>query len=49
LLKGNVRADYIPAAGSFEVEADDVFGSGMMPPREWALGVLGHKWWLNAG
>lgn len=49
LLKGNVRADYIPAAGSFEVETDDVFGSGMMPPREWALGILGHKWWLNAG
>jgi lipopolysaccharide transport system ATP-binding protein len=47
LLKGNVQADYIPYAGHFEVEADDIFGTGMFPPREYALCILGHKWWLN--
>lgn len=49
LLKGNVRADLIHFAGSFDVEADDVFGTGMYPPREWVMGILGHNWWLNEG
>jgi len=47
LLKGNARADYLPYAGFFDIEADDFFGTGMLPPREWVLGVLGHQWWLN--
>jgi lipopolysaccharide transport system ATP-binding protein len=44
LLKGNVRADYLPYAGRFDVEPDDTYGSGMMPPRDWALCVLRHRW-----
>jgi hypothetical protein len=47
LLKGNARADLVPYAGHFDVEADDLFGSGMVPPREWVLFMLGHSWWLN--
>ena len=47
LLKGNVRADYIPYAGYFDVEADDIFGTGMFPPREYVLCILGHQWWFN--
>jgi len=47
LLKGNVRADLVPYAGYFDVEADDLFGSGMVPPRDWVLYMLGHSWWLN--
>ncbi len=44
LLKGNVRADYIPFAGSFDVEADDSFGSGILPARDWALCLLNQQW-----
>jgi lipopolysaccharide transport system ATP-binding protein len=47
LLKGNVQADFVPYGGYFDVEADDIFGTGMFPPREYVLGVLGHKWWAN--
>lgn len=47
LLKGNVRADYIDHAGYFDVEADDIFGTGMIPPRDWVMGILKHQWWLN--
>ena len=47
LLKGNVQADLIPHAGTFEVHDDDVFGTGMMPPRDWVRYVLGQRWWLE--
>lgn len=47
LLRGNVRADYVPFAGYFDVEADDIYGSGMIPPRDWVRYTLGHTWWLN--
>jgi lipopolysaccharide transport system ATP-binding protein len=48
LLQGNVQADYVPYAGSFEVHDDDVYGSGMMPPRDWVRYVLGQRWSLDA-
>ena len=47
LLKGNVQADYVPYAGYFDIEVDDIFGSGMMPERDWVMCVLRHQWWLN--
>lgn len=47
LLKGNVQADYVTYAGHFDIEADDIFGTGMFPPREYVLCMLGHKWWLD--
>jgi len=47
LLKGDSRADYLSNAGFFDVEVDDFFGSGKIPPRDWVLGLLGHKWWVN--
>jgi lipopolysaccharide transport system ATP-binding protein len=47
LLKGNTRADHVPYAGAFDVEAEDFFGSGMTPPRDWVVGMLKHEWWLN--
>jgi lipopolysaccharide transport system ATP-binding protein len=47
LLKGNVRADYVPNAGYFDVEVGDVFGTGMVPTRDWVLCVLGQQWLLN--
>ena len=48
LLQGNVQADYVPYAGSFEVHEDDVFGTGMLPPRDWVRYVLGQRWSLSA-
>lgn len=49
LMKGNVRADYIPCAGWLDVEAGEAQpgGSGTMPPRDWALCLLAHEWRLN--
>jgi len=47
LLKGNARADYLPYAGHFDVATDDFFGTGMLPPRDWVLCVLGQSWQLN--
>jgi lipopolysaccharide transport system ATP-binding protein len=47
LLKGNARADYLPYAGHFDVATDDIFGTGMLPPRDWVLCVLGQSWQLN--
>jgi lipopolysaccharide transport system ATP-binding protein len=44
LEKGGVMADYIQYAGYFDVEADDVYRSGKIPPRNWVLCVLPHKW-----
>jgi lipopolysaccharide transport system ATP-binding protein len=44
LLKGNVRADYVPYAGFFDVVHDDVYGTGMLPPRDWVRYVLGQRW-----
>jgi lipopolysaccharide transport system ATP-binding protein len=48
LLKGNVRADYISGAGSFDVEADETSGAGILPTRDWALCLLRHKWQLDS-
>lgn len=47
LLKGNARADFVPRATFFDVHEDDVFGSGMLPPREWVRYILGQRWWLE--
>ncbi len=47
LLKGGVIADYIQYAASFDVEVEDVYGSGKMPTRNWVLCILRHRWRLN--
>jgi len=48
LLRANVRADLVQRADSFEVGVEDVYGTGMvLPGREWALCVVGQKWWLH--
>jgi lipopolysaccharide transport system ATP-binding protein len=49
LLKGNARADYVPYAGHFDVAHDDVFGTGMLPERDWVRYVLGQRWLLEEG
>ena len=47
LLKGAAVADYVPYAGHFDVEADDVYGSGKVPSRNWVLCVLKHEWLIE--
>jgi lipopolysaccharide transport system ATP-binding protein len=47
LLKGNVQADYVHYAGAFDVRDEDVFGTGMVPPRGWVRYVLGQRWSLD--
>jgi len=47
LLKGAAVADYVPYAGHFDVEADDVYGSGKVPSRNWTLCVLKHEWLIE--
>jgi lipopolysaccharide transport system ATP-binding protein len=49
LFKGPMMSDYIQYAGYFDVEQSDVYGSGKLPPRNWVLCVLKHKWLLNGG
>jgi lipopolysaccharide transport system ATP-binding protein len=49
LLKGNDRADMVPYAGFFDVEADDFYGTGMMPPREWVMSVIHQEWSPSGG
>jgi lipopolysaccharide transport system ATP-binding protein len=46
VLKGNVRADYVPYAACFDVEPDDTAGSSTLP-REWAMFLLGNTWRVN--
>jgi lipopolysaccharide transport system ATP-binding protein len=49
VLKGNVQADYVHYAGAFDVQDEDLFGTGMVPPRGWVRYVLGQRWSLDAG
>jgi lipopolysaccharide transport system ATP-binding protein len=44
LLKGGVMADYLQHAARFDIEAEDVYGSGKTPPRDWVLCILKHEW-----
>jgi lipopolysaccharide transport system ATP-binding protein len=48
LLQGNVQADLVPYAGSFDVADADVYGTGMLPPRDWVRYVLGQRWSLES-
>jgi lipopolysaccharide transport system ATP-binding protein len=49
LFKGGTMVDYVQYAAWFDVEAEDVYGSGKVPGRDWVLCVLHHKWLLNGG
>lgn len=44
LLKGGGEADYVHRACEFDVESEDVFGTGRMPERKWALSLVRHDW-----
>ena len=44
LFRGTAIADYIEQAASFDVEAGEFYSTGRVPPREWVLCLLKHKW-----
>jgi lipopolysaccharide transport system ATP-binding protein len=44
LTRGSQVADHVHYAAYFDVEADDVYGTGKLPPRDWVLAVLDHQW-----
>jgi len=44
IFRGNSMSDHIEHAATFDVEADDVYGTGKVPQREEALCLLRQKW-----
>jgi lipopolysaccharide transport system ATP-binding protein len=44
LFRGAAMADHIERAVSFDVEADEFYQTGRVPPRDWVLCLLQHKW-----
>jgi len=44
LQKGGAMADYVQYAAFFDVEAEDIHGSGKVPPRQWVLNVISQEW-----
>jgi lipopolysaccharide transport system ATP-binding protein len=44
VFKGSTQTDYIQQAAYFDVEAEDLYGSGKIPPRDWVLCILKHTW-----
>ena len=42
--RGAAYADRLPNATEFDVAAEDFFGSGRLPPRDWTAGLLRHEW-----
>src|SRR5207247_11226942 len=44
MKKAGGYADWVDDAASFDVEADDFYGSGRIPNRDWVLCVIPHEW-----
>jgi lipopolysaccharide transport system ATP-binding protein len=42
--RSGALADFVDNAAAFDVEEDDPFELGNVPPREWAVQVLDHSW-----
>jgi len=42
--KGGVMADYVQYAAIFDVEPEDVYGSGKIPSRQRVMGLIRQKW-----
>ncbi len=42
--KGGVIADYVQYATLFDVEMEDVYGLGKIPPRDRVVGLVPHQW-----
>ncbi len=47
LLKAGVMADYIQYAACFDIETDDIYGTGKLPDRDWVLCLKDHQWLVD--
>jgi lipopolysaccharide transport system ATP-binding protein len=47
LMKGQAMVDYIQYAGYFDIESEDIYGSGKVPRQDWVLCVLRYEWNLD--
>jgi lipopolysaccharide transport system ATP-binding protein len=47
LIKGGVMADSVERAAEFDVEAADIFGSGRVTPRDWAVCMVNQNWGID--
>jgi len=44
ISRSSTTSDYVQQAAYFDVEPEDLYGSGKIPPRDWALCILKHTW-----
>ncbi|MEO6786624.1 MAG: ABC transporter ATP-binding protein [Chthoniobacteraceae bacterium] len=44
LYRGTAMADHVQNAAYFDIEPEDIYGSGRIPPRDWVVGLLQHQW-----
>lgn len=44
VLKAGVMADYIQYAAYFNVETDDIYGTGKLPDRDWVFSLRQQQW-----
>ena len=47
LLKAGIMADYVQYAVYFEVETDDIYGTGKLPGRDWVYCLRQQQWFAN--
>jgi lipopolysaccharide transport system ATP-binding protein len=47
LFRAGVQTDYVTRAAGFDVEAQDLEGSGKIPTRDWVLCLLRNTWSLE--
>lgn len=41
---GKIRADHIKYAVYFDIERNDIFGNGILPDRDWVVGLRNFEW-----
>lgn len=47
IRKGKSTADYIEHAGYFDIETEDLYGSGKIPSRDQAIYLLNYRWLIE--
>jgi lipopolysaccharide transport system ATP-binding protein len=44
IYKSSGMADHVEYAAYFDVESENFYGHGTIPPRSWVLNVIGQEW-----
>jgi hypothetical protein len=44
VFKSGGMADHVECAAYFDVESENIYGHGTIPPRQWVLCVMGQEW-----